>query len=456
MPFISTINGVVSVTSGGGAAEYLSQLQEAAGGGGGGGGYDPATDGFFQLRLTVDNPNNYDTPANDQFGVRSAICESYFLVGAPGEDEAGASASGAAYIFSTTDGSLLHTLINPNNSGTKANDSFGQYGVEISEDYAIVSTLREDSFGQTDTGAVYVFDPSTGTRLRTFANPEPAANTYFAREVKLSGNLLAVGADGVADGVNNNSGKVYVYDITQVSNGGLKYSITNPNTFGTSATDVFGQGIAISQTYLAISAPGEDQGGDYAGIVYLYDTATGAFLREIDNPDLADGASDRFGQYMAIDDHWLAVTAPGANNSQGKVYVYDLNDNTNTITAILEYDPALEGAGPHFSWGSALAISGNTIIAGSNSMRDTVTPTRYGSVCVYDLSNNGAMVQRLVHPVNPDADRGFAIGFGYIGAVGLFNDKLIISDQFATVGGYTWAGQAYVYGPGGTDNGLTP
>ena len=71
---------------------------------------------------TLDNPNAYSTSADDRFGYSVSICDNYAIVGAYGEDDAGGTSSGKAYIFNPSTGALLHTLDNPNAYDTSAAD----------------------------------------------------------------------------------------------------------------------------------------------------------------------------------------------------------------------------------------------------------------------------------------------------------------------------------------------
>jgi len=450
MPFISTIHGFVSVSGGGGgAAEYDSQQQEGGGGGAGSGDfvvtYDHTTDGYLQLLYTLDDPNIDGTPANDAFGNSVDISESYSLVGANGEDDGSNQSSGVLYLYDNADGTLSQTIENPNNYGTKDGDQFGGFAL-VTEDYVIGASLWEDSFRVTSRGVVYVFDPTTGNRLRTFVNPDNEYTTY-GRHLAISGNLLAVSSHS-ADSF---SGKVHVYDITELSNGGLKYTITNPNTWSTPDNDQYGVP-AISSQYLAVAAYTEDQGGSNSGIVYLYDTETGNFLREIDNPNFTTPDNDYFGLYMEIENNWLIV---GVSN-ENKAYVYDLNDENNTIHAILELPEDIEnsfGGDIYAGFGTAVDISGKYAIVGSGFFRDT-TPQTYGVIYIYDLSNGGALVQRIAHP--NQATRAGSPGYFGAEATRFHHDKLICGDKYEDIGGFTRAGRTYVFGPGGTDNGLTP
>jgi len=47
-----------------------------------------------------------------------------------------------------------------------------------------------------DTGAAYLFDGSTGTLLKTFLNPTPAAGDLFGAAVAAAGDNILVGLQG--------------------------------------------------------------------------------------------------------------------------------------------------------------------------------------------------------------------------------------------------------------------
>ena len=122
------------------------------------------------LLFTLNNPDAYGTSENDRFGISVALSGNYALVGAYLEDDAGGSNSGKAYIFDVTTGSLLHTLNNPNAYDTSANDNFG-YAVALSGNYALVGAYLEDDAGGADSGKAYIFDVTTGNLLHTLNNP---------------------------------------------------------------------------------------------------------------------------------------------------------------------------------------------------------------------------------------------------------------------------------------------
>ena len=51
------------------------------------------------LLQTLNNPNAYGTSANDQFGYSVSVDGNRVVVGATGEDDAGGTDSGKAYIY---------------------------------------------------------------------------------------------------------------------------------------------------------------------------------------------------------------------------------------------------------------------------------------------------------------------------------------------------------------------
>ena len=190
------------------------------------------------------------------------------------EDDAGGSNSGKAYIFNVTTGALVHTLDNPNAYGTTASDLFAE-AVTISGNYAIVNARAEDDAGGTTSGKVYIFNVTTGNLLYTLDNPnayDTSASDAFGNSVAVSGNYIIVGAYLEDDAGGLGSGKAYIYDV---ASGNLLYTLDNPNAYDTSANDYFGISVAISGNYAIVGASGEDDaGGTSSGKAYIYDIST--------------------------------------------------------------------------------------------------------------------------------------------------------------------------------------
>ena len=106
----------------------------------------------------------------------------------------------------TAVGAPLQTYLNPTPA---AGDNFGCSVAAVGNNALIGA--RYDDTGATDSGAAYLFDGSTGVRLRTFLNPTPAASDYFGSSVAAVGNNVLIGAYGDDTGASN-AGAAYLFD----------------------------------------------------------------------------------------------------------------------------------------------------------------------------------------------------------------------------------------------------
>ena len=166
------------------------------------------------LVRTIDNPNDYGKNEQDQFGVNCAISGNYAIFGVRTEEAPGGINVGKAYIFNVTTGALLHTLDNPNDYGTVDQDGFGR-SVAISGTYAVVGASGEDDAGVTGSGRAYIYNVTTGALLQTIDNPNAYGtkqSDFFGANLAVSDSHIAIGATAEDDADGNNSGKVYVFN----------------------------------------------------------------------------------------------------------------------------------------------------------------------------------------------------------------------------------------------------
>jgi hypothetical protein len=104
-------------------------------------------------------------------------------------DDTGAVDSGAAYLFDSSTGALLHTFLNPTPA---AGDWFGMCVAGVGNN-ALIGALYDDTAG-VDAGAAYLFNGSTGNLLQTFLNPAPVAGENMGMSVAALGNNVLLGA----------------------------------------------------------------------------------------------------------------------------------------------------------------------------------------------------------------------------------------------------------------------
>ena len=325
------------------------------------------TTGDFVLKKIFHDPNAYSTSASDFFGISVSTSDNYAIVGAYGEGDAGGTNSGKAYIYSTSTGSLLYTLDNPNAYSTSSSDSFG-YSVGISNNYAIVGAYGEDDAGGLSSGKAYIYSTSTGSLLYTLDNPNAystSANDSFGYSVSISDNYAIVGAYGEGDAGGTISGKAYIYST---STGSLLYTLNNPNAYSTSANDFFGNSVSISDNYAIVGAYQEDDaGGTSSGKAYIYSTSTGSLLYTLNNPNAySTSASDFFGYSVGISNNYAIVGAYGEDDasgaSSGKAYIY--STSTGSLLYTLD-NPNAYNISTTDLFGYSVGISNNYAIVGA-------------------------------------------------------------------------------------------
>jgi hypothetical protein len=308
---------------------------------------------------TLDNPNAYGTTANDFFGASVAISGNYAIAGAPNEDDYSGLSAGKAYIFNVTTGALVHTLDNPNAYSTSAYDQFG-YAVAMSGNYAIFGVKAEGDSGGTQSGKAYIFNVTTGALLFTLNNPNAygtSAVDLFGESVSISGNYAIVGAGNENDAGGSSSGAAYIFNV---ATGALVHTLINPNAYSTSHTDRFGGGVAISGNYAIVGATGEgDAGGIQSGKAYIFNVTTGALLHTLDDPNAYDTSNyDGFSSTIAISGNYAIVGARNEDDAggsgSGKAYIFDV-----TTGALLKTfdNPNAYGTSAGDNFGDGVAIS---------------------------------------------------------------------------------------------------
>ena len=393
---------------------------------------------------TIDNPNDYGTSANDYFGTVGGISDTYAIVGARAEDDAGGTQSGKAYIFNNSTGALVHTLDNPNDYDTSAGDSFGST-VAISSNYAIVSATGEATASTTYSGRAYIFNNSTGALLHTLDNPNASDWDQFGTSVAISDNYAIVGVNNEDDGSSSNSGKAYIYNN---STGALLHTLTNPNAYGTSAGDQFGNSVAITDTYAIVGALNEgDAGGAASGKAYIFNVSTGALVYTLTNPNAystSDG--DKFGSSVAISGNYAIVGAyqeDDANGTydSGKAYIY--NVTTGALVYTLD-NPNDYGTSTTDQFGYSVGISDTYAIVGAYSEREDDGSAngvvQSGKVYIFSVST-GALLETQN---NPNA-YGTSQSDGFGRFVAITDDYALAGTYVEDDAGGTQSGKAYMY-----------
>ena len=475
----------------------ITPAQSGGGGGSGGGG---SAGGTVTLLHTLNNPdpdaNSVSGQGTDKFGYSVATDGNYAIVGAYNEGSGVDAESGKAYIYNVSDGSLAHTLNNPTAYSSAGGDRFG-WAVDIDSDYAIVGAYQEDDPNGTTSGKAYIFNASSGSLVYTLNNPAAGAaaphgssDDHFGYSVAIGGTHAICGAPQEYNAPSSlrAEGKAYIFSL---SNGSLAYTLNNPNAYGTTDYDRFGDKVGISNTYAIVGAPNEDDAsgsgsgkayiftlsngnlvytlnnptpdaGDYFGIsvdvnethavvsaygdddgpgggtVYIFDLSNGNLLHTLSNPN-PDGSSsgDQFGHEVGISDTFVAVGAPGESDSShgdsGKVYIFRISDGVLVQT--------LDNPNPTSSYnpfGEKLDISNTHIVEGSQ--YDSDGTVRIFSVPTTVNWSGGVILSQL-----PANSGGLSTDFADDGRIATNGTYTVVGDPRMNIGTINQPGWAWIY-----------
>jgi hypothetical protein len=388
------------------------------------------------LLYTLDNPNVTGTSVDDRFGFSVSVNGNLIAVCAVEEDDEGIIGNtGKVYLYDATTGLLTYTLSNPNAYGYSGSDDFAT-GVAVSGNTVVVSAPNEDSAEGVDSGAVYIFDASTGLLTYTLVNPN-ADGVYvdddFGASIAIDGNIVVVGAPAEGDGVTDaTSGKAYVYDA---STGSLLHTLSNPNSIGTGSLDFFGNKVAVSGNTIVVCAYGD---GAQSGTVYTFDATTGALVYTISNPNPYGDSDDYFATSVSISGNTIAVGALFESNAGNAGVVYTFDATTGLLVHTI-LNPNSYGTGEADYFGYVLDISGTTLAIGAPG-ESTDTATATGVIYLYDATTG-----LLVNTVNnPDAD-GTGDGDNFGAAISINGNILVAGSPNESDIGGAGSGKAYVY-----------
>lgn len=364
---------------------------------------------------TILNP----TPGRlDHFGWSIAAEGGVVVVGAHLDDTHGLDA-GAAHLFDSTTGQLIHSLSPPEIDDA---DYFG-FSVAISDDVVAVGARRADVTA-VDDGAVYLFDAETGGFLREIGNPDPQSFDSFGRSVSLSGDLLLVGADGDNSGAPG-AGSAYVFSV---STGEIVQTLNNPTP---AFVDLFGYSVSISGEHAVVGAIRAGEAGvQGAGAAYVFSTTTGQLIRTWTSPN--PNELDVFGAATAIDQGNVVIGAywdDSSGTDAGAAFVYDVDTGAQRFAFA---NPTL-GAFGYF--GYSVAVSGNQFAAGAP-FEDVDRVTDVGVVYLMD-GRSGETQFEIANP-NPAASDAFGA------AIAMSGDLLVVGAHRADDGAID-GGVAYVF-----------
>lgn len=220
-----------------------------------------ATNGTQQQKLTAG-----DGQVDDYFGSSVAISGNTVVVGAPGDNDNGGD-SGSAYIFDATTGNQLFKLTASDGDN---DDLFGD-SVAISGDLVVVGAPGDEDAGAA-AGSAYVFDATSGNQLFKLVAPDAVGDEFFGISVAIDGDVIVVGADAVDLGGPPlvDDGAIYVFDASTGSF--LQKLLADNDGFD---LEYFGHSVSISgNTIVGGAYNGYKDFFDQTGVAFQFNAPT--------------------------------------------------------------------------------------------------------------------------------------------------------------------------------------
>jgi uncharacterized repeat protein (TIGR01451 family) len=327
-----------------------------------------------------------------------------------------------------------------------SDDLFSE-AVAVDGDTLVVGAPQEDDAGS-NAGSVYIFHRNQGGpdhwgQVGKITGSDTDTDDLFGTAVAISGDTIVVGAPG-SSGVGNPSGAVYVFRRNQ----GTAHTwgqVTKISPADNDTGDLFGSAVAIDDEVIVAGAPGDSDLFTNCGSAYVFTRNQGGpdAWGEVEKlVSSGASASDRFGDAVAISVDTIVVGAElddGGATSGGAAYVFTRNlggpDGWDEVAALQASD-ASNGK----SFGYSVAISNDTVIVGA--YRDGSTEPEAGAVYFYERNTGGADSWGQVIKVTA-APRSAGAWFGR--SVSIYDDFAVTGASRADASGGTAAGLLYIF-----------
>jgi hypothetical protein len=266
-----------------------------------------------------------------------------------------------------------------------ANDGFGG-SVAVDGDTAVAGAPHADG----GRGAVYVFSRSgdTWTQTAMLTASDAAVDDHLGQSVAIDGDAIVAAAPSADRGNSPDIGAVYTFARTGTP--------TRTETGELSASDgipgaALGWSVAIDGDTIVAGAPYQEIGvTKLQGAVYTFARGGAAARTETAELTASDGAAgDSLGAAVAIDGDTIVAGAPsdsaGSNASVGSAYTF-ARTGTEDRTETAKLLTLLGAAGDNV--GTSVAIGADTILAGAPGRDDGSGGSDQG--VVYTFARTGA------------------------------------------------------------------
>jgi hypothetical protein len=367
-----------------------------------------------------------DAAQYDYFGLSVAVKGDTAVIGAYGKSDLARNA-GAAYAFARNAGAWAQQA--RLGTSTPLIDAYLGATVATNGSYTAAGAPYASVGAQND-GVVYLFSNATWQQQTILLPNDPDSLSQFGNALAINGNTLFVGAP-MHDSFGVNAGAVYVFTFDGVS------WVQRQKLIGADTVpgDRFGSALALNDGWLAVSAPLHSSPGSPGGAVYLFEFDGVSWVQryKVGAPDTIAG--DRFGSAIALDNGWLAVGVPlhrFVGSASGAVYLFEFNG---TAWVQRQKFVASDTVGGD-QFGSALALENQRLVIGAP-LHSSNGPAS-GAVYIFERATTTWIERAKL--IGSDTNAGDRLG----GSISIDGTTILVGAYGDTAAGPA-TGAAYVF-----------
>ncbi|MEO5914549.1 MAG: choice-of-anchor D domain-containing protein [Luteolibacter sp.] len=372
---------------------------------------------------------------NDYFGLSVALCGSSVVIGAPGGDtyrvwdpyidqETGDD-TGFAYVFSRNGGVWSQQAV------LGAADPSYRRGLGYSV-AAFADMILVGCRGLQGRAISYYRDGAAWAKVGEFSSATAAPYSFdqFGTTVALSGDCALVGDPGANTGTGDSAGSVYVYERNGPSMNLLGKLFTSDGPMD----EHTGLSVALQGDTAIFGVPRDSTpAGANVGSAFVFKRVGVKWIQQ-SKVTASDGESyDYFGATLALSHDTAVIGAPYASDA-GAAYVFLRNGTEWREQAKLTVPATSSDDG----FGDAVAIDGNTIVVGA-SHADSADLTDSGATYVFIRTGTVWSKQAALTDVN-------GVEYAYFGeSVAISGDTVVAGSPRADTAVTSRPGAAYVF-----------
>jgi len=382
---------------------------------------------------------------NALHGFATSVSESWALVSAPQKDINSKQSIGSVVFYKLTGGEWsFFQEVSPDEL-----EEFANFGMSLDIDgtTAVISCFGDHVNGLFS-GAVYVYEfdnqENTWTLQTKLKASDASIGTNFGNSVSIDNDLIAIGAQN-AEGNATKSGAVYVFEKLDSGWIETKKIVASDGE----KNDYFGHQVdIIDENSISVGAYNADGKEERSGVVYIYQkNDANDWTTEIILSDPNGKSSDLFGYCLSGSSNEqtniLFVGAPGTNNNElqtGSVYLFSRIKGSNTWNLNYELTEDSSGNNDHFGHSVSFSSNGDLFVGANRAVANN--SVNAGKVYIYEnisLDENSLNEGTEFSQANSETFEHFGT------SISSENENLIISSPFAVSDEKTNAGAVYFY-----------